>query len=110
MIIIFSQLTSFSIQTQKKKGALFVLFFFLLSYSTYDIQILSYKSFYSQQNYQLNDFFYFFNFFFEKQTLLTLFVIILITIYSLFFIVLYFITKQFKLSENNKNSKILCAH
>lgn len=81
-------------------------FFFLLSYSTYDIQILSYKSFYSQQNYQLNDFFYFFNFFFEKQTLLTLFVIILITIYSLFFIVLYFITKQFKLSENNKNSKI----
>lgn len=105
-LIMFSQLTSFSTQTPKKRGFLLIIFLSLISVSTYDINILAYKSFYSQHNHQLNDFFYFFNYYFEKQALLTIFVIILITVYSLFFIILYFTIKNIKSFETHKNSKI----
>jgi len=105
-LIIFSQLTSFSTQTPKKKSFLSILFLTLLNFFTYDTNVLLYKSFYSQQSYQLNDFFYFFNYYFEKQALLTVFIIILITIYSLFFIILYFMLKTIHNSEVNKKAKI----
>ncbi len=105
-LIIFSQLTSFSTQTPKKKGFLSILFLTLLNISTYDANIILYKSFYSQQTHQLNDFFYFFNYYFEKQALLTVFIIILITVYSLFFIILYFMLKSIQNSETTKNSKM----
>lgn len=105
-LIIFSQLTSFSTQTPKKRGLLSLLFIILLNFSTYDANILIYKSFYSQHSHQLNDFFYFFNYYFEKQALLTVFIIILITIYSLFFIILYFMLKNIQNFEVTKKSKI----
>jgi hypothetical protein len=105
-IIMFSQLTSFSTQTLKKKSFFIILFFSLLNFTLYDIDIISYKSFYNQQVYQLNDFFYFFNYFFEKQTIVTIVVIMLITLYSLFFIMLYFSIRQLKLKESNTKSKI----
>ena len=105
-LIIFSQLTSFSTQTPKKKWFLSILFLTLLNVSTYDANIILYKSFYSQQTHQLNDFFYFFNYYFEKQALLTVFIIILITVYSLFFIILYFMLKSIQNSEMTKNSKM----
>ena len=105
-VIMFSQLTSFSPKTQKKGGFLSIIFLFLINFVTYDANVLAHKSFYAQYNYQLNDFFYFFNYFFEKQSLITIFIIILITVYSLFFIMLYFTVKNFKLKESNKTSKV----
>lgn len=105
-VIVFSQLTSFSTKTPKQKSYLYVLFLGLLFFATYDINILSYKAFYSQQTHQLNDFFYFFNFFFEKQSTLTIIIIMLITTYSFFFILLYFTLKSIKTIETQKNSKI----
>lgn len=106
-IIIFSQLTSFSTQTPKKKGFLLILYFTLLNFTLYDFKITSYKSFYNQQTFQLNDFFYFFNYYFEKQTTVAILIIMIITLYSLFFIMLYFSIRQFKLKETHSNSKIL---
>lgn len=106
-IIIFSQLKSFSSKTHKKKGFLLFLFCALsLNYTIYDSNITSYKSFYNQQIFQLNDFFYIFNYFFEKQSIITILVIIFITLYSLFFIILYFCIKQIILKETHSNSKI----
>jgi len=105
-IVIFSQIMSFSTQTPKKRGFLVILYFSILNAVLYDSKIISYKSFYSQQVYQLNDFFYFFNYYFEKQMLVTVFLILIITIYSLFFILLYFTIKQYKLKETQMKNKI----
>ena len=104
--IAFSQLPAYSSMTTRQQNYLYLLFLGLLAFGTYDINILSYKAFYSQQAHNLNDFFYFFNFFFEKQSTLTIFVIIFITVYSFFFILLYFTLKNIKIIEAEKNSKI----
>lgn len=101
-VTLFSQIYSYTKKTTKLVNNFFIFFIIVLNIEFYDIKILNYNSFYSFVNINLNDFYYLYNFFFEKQPLVTVFIIFLLTIYSIFFILLYFNFKKFQNKEDLK--------
>ena len=102
-ITMFSQLYSFNTKQTKiiNNFSLFLLIFF--NYSYYDVKIINYHNFYSYYNINLNDFYYIYNYYFEKQIFVTILIIFIITLYSIFFILLYFTIKK---KQNIEHSKI----
>jgi hypothetical protein len=102
-ITMFSQLYSFNTKTNKMSS--FFIFFSLLglNFSFFNTKVLSYCNFYSYFNVTLNDFYYIYNYYFEKQILVTLLIMFIITLYSIFFILLYFSIKK---KQNIEQTKI----
>lgn len=106
-VILFSQLYTYYKET---KSGYIALFFFisilLLNCSYYNLNIISFKNFYSYSNILVNDFYYIYNLYFEKQILLTVFSLFIITIYSIFFILLYYNLRFFSLKSVKIKKKI----
>lgn len=105
-ITMYSQIYSYS--KKNKKMFSYLIFFCLIfvNIQYFEINLLNYKSFYSFYNINLNDFYYIYNFYFEKQILLTIIVLFIITLYSIFFILLYFNLKKKQNIEQSKISQI----
>lgn len=105
-ITMFSQLYSYSKKNIKYTSHYIFFILLALNYKFYDTNIISYDNFYSFYNIQLNDFYYFYNYFFEKQILVTFLIIFIITFYSIFFILLYFNLKKKQNIEQTKYKQI----
>lgn len=105
-IVMFSQLYSYANKTAKSSIRYLTVLFFSFNYMYYDISVLNYKSFYQNYNNQLNDYYYIYNYLFEKQIIVTFLIIFIITFYSLFFILLYFNLKKAQNIELKKLSQL----
>jgi hypothetical protein len=105
-ITMFSQLYSFNTKTTKISSILIFILLICLNYSYYDVTLLNFHNFYSYYNISLNDFYYIYNFYFEKQIFLTIFIMFIITLYSIFFIILYFNIKKKQNIEQTKLKQI----
>jgi hypothetical protein len=105
-ITMFSQLYANNKKTTKLISFLFFYILIFLNYNYFDVKVLSYNSFYSYYNIDLNDFYYIYNFYFEKQILLTIIIVLIISLYSIFFILLYFNIKKKQNIEQTKVKQI----
>jgi hypothetical protein len=92
-IVMFSQLYSYNNENNKESN-LFLFVILLLNINFFESSLISYKNYYSYNQILLNDFFYIYNLYFEKQILITLFTVIIITLYSIFFILFYYNLKN----------------
>ncbi len=101
-ITLFSQIYSYTKKNNKTVNNYFIILIVLLNMEFYDVKILNYNNFYSYLSINLNDFYYLYNFFFEKHLLATIIIIFLLTIYSIFFILLYFNFKKFQNKDDFK--------
>ena len=92
------------INEKSKKYFLFIILSLLsLNYSFFSLKLLKFTNFYSYYNINFNDFFWFYNFFFETNFLITYLLIFIISLYSIFFILLHYNIKNF-----NHNEKLKC--
>lgn len=106
-ITMFSQLYGYT-KKSSKFSTLFVFgVIFVLNLEYYNTKVLNYNNFYSYSAININDFYYIYNFFFEKQITVSIFVIFILTIYSIFFILLYFNFKKFQNSESSKIKNLI---
>jgi hypothetical protein len=106
-ITMFSQLYGYT-KKSNKFSTLFVFgVIFVLNLEYYNTKVLNYNNFYSYSAININDFYYIYNFFFEKQITVSIFVIFILTIYSIFFILLYFNFKKFQNSESSKIKNLI---
>lgn len=105
-ITMYSQIYSYSKKNKKISSILIFITLIIINFQYFEISLLNYKSFYSFYNITLNDFYYIYNFYFEKQILLTIIVLFIITLYSIFFILLYFNLKKKQNIEQSKISQI----
>lgn len=105
-ITMYSQIYSYSKKNNKISSFLIFISLIAINFQYFEIKLLNYKSFYSFYNITLNDFYYIYNFYFEKQILLTIIVLFIITLYSIFFILLYFNLKKKQNIEQSKISQI----
>jgi hypothetical protein len=99
-IILFSQLYTFNYEKIKNFNTYLILVIIILNINYYEVSILSYKNYYCFNEILINDFFYIYNLYFEKQILITFITTIIITVYSIFFILLYYSLKTKLLSKN----------
>lgn len=106
-ITMFSQIYAFTNKTKKISSFIFFILLIIFNYSFYDIKTLKYNNFYNYFNVTLNDFYYIYNYYFEKQILVTILIMFIITIYSIVFILFYFNFKKQQNFENNKIKNIL---
>lgn len=106
-ITMFSQIYTFNNKTKKVSSIIFLVLLIYVNYSFYDIKILKYTNFYSYFNVTLNDFYYIYNYYFEKQILVTILIMFIITIYSIVFILFYFNFKKHQNFEYNKTNNII---
>lgn len=97
-IVMFSQLYTYNTEKNKEYN-LYLYLIFLLNINYYESSLISYKNYYSYNEIIINDFFYIYNIYFEKQILITIFITLIITLYSIFFILLYY---NLKLKIQNK--------
>ena len=106
-ITMFSQLYGYNKKNTKFSTLFIFTIIFILNIEYYDTKILNYDNFYSFSAININDFYYIYNFFFEKQITVTIFIIFILTLYSIFFILLYFNFKKFQNSESSKVSNLI---
>lgn len=106
-ITMFSQLYGYNKKNTKFSTLFIFSIIFILNIEYYDTKILNYNNFYSFSAININDFYYIYNFFFEKQISVTIFIIFILTLYSIFFILLYFNFKKFQNSESSKVSNLI---
>lgn len=105
-LLLLSQNYSYE-KTNNKNFSIFFFFFFIcLNGSFYAPRIVTYTSFYNYSNIIFNDFFYIYNIFFEKYFLLTFFILLIITLYSIFFIILFYTLKNNYNKEWKKTQNI----
>lgn len=93
-ITIFSQLYGYYKQKQYNTTSFIVILILPFIYSFYEPAFIQYKNYYNFYNITLNDFYYIYNCYFEKQIILTILTVFLLTLYSLFFIFLFYTLKQ----------------
>ena len=98
-IVMFSQLYAYNNENNKESN-LFLFVILLLNINFFESSLINYKNYYSYNEILLNDFFYIYNLYFEKQILITLFTVIIITLYSIFFILFYYNLRN---KTQNKN-------
>ena len=105
-IVTYSQLYCYDKKTtfNKKNFIIIYLFIFLLNFDFYSCKIVNFKNFYSIYSININDFYYIYNCYFEKQILSTTIISLLLTLYSLFFILLYFNFKKLQNIETKKSN------
>lgn len=106
-ITMFSQLYGYNKNNTKFSVIFIFAIIFLTNLEYYNTKILNYNNFYSYSAININDFYYIYNFFFEKQIIVSIFIIFILTIYSIFFILLYFNFKKFQNSESAKVKNLL---
>jgi len=105
-ITMFSQLYSFNNKCYKI-GSFFILSLLIfLNYSFYDSGLIKYVNFYEFYNITSNDFYFIYNLYFEKQILLTLLIMFIITLYSIVFMLFYFNIKKKNNIEESKYKQI----
>ena len=83
----------------EKKKSIKILYFLPIPFNINLIKT-SYSSYYSLFDINYNDFFFLYNFFFEKQMLISILLICIITLFSIFLILFYFIL-------NSKSSQLI---
>ena len=105
-ITMFSQIFSHNKENLKQNSLIFFLLLIVSNICFYSSNILTYKNFYSYYSININDFYYIYNCYFEKQIILTIFILFIITLYSIFFILLYFNLKKNLNIKNNFNKNI----
>lgn len=105
-ITMFSQLYSYNSKTTKINSVVIFVMLLVLNYSFFDVHTLNYSNFYSFYNITLNDFYYIYNYYFEKQIFVTIITSFIITLYSIFFILLYFNVRKRQNLEQKKNKQI----
>lgn len=105
-IVMFSQLYTFNYEKIKEFNLYLMILVILLNFVYYEPTLVNYKNYYAYSQITVNDFFYIYNLYFEKQILLTFIVTIIITLYSVFFILLYYSLKS-KLNSKNILTKNL---
>ena len=101
-VILFSQIYSHYKQKYTNFKFIFAILIVIMNCGYYEVGITGYKNFYVYSNIVLNDFYYIYNSYFEKQILLTVFTLLIITLYSIFFILLHYLLKQSLYSESKK--------
>jgi hypothetical protein len=105
-ITMFSQLYTFNKEIVNNYFKYIVVLILMLNYSFYEIQLVSHSNYYSHYSVNINDFFYIYNYLFEKQILVTVLIIAIITLFSIFFILLFFFLKQYQNSAISKNKNL----
>ena len=105
-ITMFSQLYSFNNKSYKISSFFVLSLLIFLNYSFYDSSLIKYVNFYEFYNITSNDFYFIYNFYFEKQILLTLLIIFIITLYSIVFMLFYFNIKKKNNIEESKYKQI----
>jgi hypothetical protein len=105
-ITMFSQLYSFNNKSYKISSFFVLSLLIFLNYSFYDSGLIKYVNFYEFYNITLNDFYFIYNFYFEKQILLTLLIMFIITLYSIVFMLFYFNIKKKNNIEESKFKQI----
>lgn len=105
-IILFSQIYNHYKQKYTNFKFIFAALIVMMNYNYYEVGVTSYKNFYIYSNIVLNDFYYIYNSYFEKQILLTVFTLLIITLYSIFFILLHYLLKQSLYSESRKKRSL----
>jgi hypothetical protein len=105
-ITMFSQLYSFNTKSMRINSMLFVVILFFLNYSFFNSNLIKYGNFYEFYNITLNDFYYIYNYYFEKQIFVTILIMFIITIYSIVFILFYFNIKKKSNIEHVKYKQI----
>jgi hypothetical protein len=106
-ITMFSQLYSFTNKSSKISSFFILSLMIFINYSFYDSKLIKYGNFYEFYNITSNDFYFIYNFYFEKQILLTLLIIFIITLYSIVFILFYFNIKKKNNIEDSKYKQIV---
>lgn len=105
-IIMFSELYSYLKFNNNYNLSYILILLILLNFTFYNTNLIIFKNFYTYNNIILNDFFYIYNFYFEKQILLIIITLFIITIYSIFFILLYNTLKRSNYYNINMSKKI----
>jgi hypothetical protein len=106
-ITIFSQIYTLNTEISNISSIkLISLIMIFLNYNFYSIDIVDYTNFYSNYSINTNDFYFIYNYYFEKQILVMVFSILIITIFSIFFILLYFSLKSSQLKESKKKKNL----
>lgn len=105
-ITMFSQLYSYNTKAVKINSILFLILLCFLNYSFFNANLIKYVNFYEFYNITLNDFYYIYNYYFEKQVIVTILIMFIITIYSVVFILFYFNIKKKSNLENSKYKQI----
>ena len=105
-ITMFSQLYSFTTKSSKISSFFILILMIFINYSFYESSLIKYGNFYEFYNITSNDFYFIYNFYFEKQILLTLLIIFIITLYSIVFILFYFNIKKKNNVEESKYKQI----
>lgn len=98
-IVMFSQLYTFNYEKTKEFNLYLMLLIVILNINYYEASVISYRNYYSYFQILINDFYYIYNLYFEKQMLLTFIITIIITVYSIFFILLYYSLKKKLLTQ-----------
>ena len=105
-ITMFSQLYSFNNKSYKISSFFILSLLIFLNYSFYDSGLIKYVNFYEFYNITSNDFYFIYNLYFEKQILLTLLIMFIITLYSIVFMLFYFNIKKKNNIEESKYKQI----
>ncbi len=107
-IALFSQLYTYEKNVKKNVNVIiFTIILTLLNIEFYNTNFLLYNNFYSWYSININDFYYIYNFFFEKQIFTTILTTIILTIYSVFFILVYFKLKKLQNYEHSKVKNLI---
>jgi 4-amino-4-deoxy-L-arabinose transferase-like glycosyltransferase len=103
-IITYSQIYLYDKKTEVKPEYYYFIYLFLLSVNInfYTTKLINFKNFYSFYSININDFYYIYNCYFEKQVFGTILISLILTLYSLFFIFLYFNFKKIQNIETKK--------
>ncbi len=105
-ITLYSQVYAYNKKNIKNFNNFFFFIIIIFNFQFYDIKLLNYNNYYSYFNINVNDFYYLYNFFFEKHLLATTIIIFLLTIYSIFFILLYFNFKKIQNKDDEKKKSL----
>lgn len=74
-----------------------------MTFNYFESPLVLHTNFYATHNIIYNDFFIIYEYFFERQILVTFLTLMVITIYSIFFIHMYFVVQK----KNNKEQKTI---
>lgn len=100
-LVLYSQIYSFVNRVFKNKYKVITYVFLLTIFNYSETPLILHANFYATHNIVYNDFFVIYEYFFENQILITFLILLIITVYSVFFIHMYFIVQK----KNNKEQK-----
>ena len=93
-ITLYSQLTTYVKLKDKYLSFFFFVTLLTINYSFFGCNLIRQVNYYSCYKNVINDFYCLFNCYFEKSIIVTIFITFIITTYSIYFILFYFILKK----------------